>query len=406
MTSTQDLAARLAPELIALRRKIHANPELALDNPVTQQTILDELAGLDLEITKGRKLSSVVAVLRGTAPGASGTDRPVVLLRGDMDGLPVVEQTGLDYASENGLMHACGHDLHVAGLVGAAKILHELRDQLPGDVVFMFQPGEEGPGGADPMVREGLLEAAGRRVDAAYALHVTSAGEAKDMWFGRPGPLMAAADEFFVTVRGRGGHGSQPHNSLDPVPVACEIVLAVQTMVTRKFNVFDPVVVTCGMIAAGSKDNIIPDDARLEMTVRTFSPDTNAKIKDELTSVANHVAAAHGMKAEIDYRRGYPVTVNDPDEYRFLTDVVTDLFGADHYTEMPFPEAGSEDFSFVANEVPSAFIFLSACTSDDPKTAPDNHSPRAAFDDSVVPDGAALLAETALRRLQKATAER
>ena len=179
-------------------------------------------------MTLGESLSSVVAVLRGRAP-VSG-ERPVVLLRGDMDALPVTEEVDVDYVSQRpGLMHACGHDLHVAGLVGAARILHELRDELVGDVVLMFQPAEEGPGGAEPMIREGLLDAAGRRVDAAYAVHVYAADHPFGTWFGRPGTLMAAADEVMIRVHGLGGHGAAPERTRDPVPVACEIVLAFQT---------------------------------------------------------------------------------------------------------------------------------------------------------------------------------
>jgi hippurate hydrolase len=263
----------------------------------------------------------------------------------------------------------------------------------------MFQPGEEGPGGAEPMLREGLLTAAGRRVDAAYALHVSAAGHPKGTWFSRPGPLMSAADEFYLTVTGRGGHGSQPFLAKDPVPVACEIVLALQTMVTRRFDIFDPVVVTVGRITAGTKENIIGDTARIEATVRTFSDENRDRIEREIVRVTNGICAAHGLTAELDYRHGYPVTVNDPVEYALMVDTVVDMFGADRYHEMPFPEAGSEDFSFVANEVPSAFVFLGACPGPDPKSAPDNHSGLAEFDDSVLADGAALLAELAIRRL-------
>jgi hippurate hydrolase len=242
---TLDLASALGPDLIGLRRRLHRIPELGMSLPLTQQVVLEALDGLDLEITLGESLSSVVAVLRGRGGSVDGGERPVVLLRGDMDALPVTEDLPLDFVSEHvGLMHACGHDLHVAGLVGAARILHELRDELEGDVVFMFQPGEEGPGGAKPMIDEGLLTAAGRRVDAAYALHVYSSEHPLGTWFGRPGPLMAAADEVKVRVVGEGGHGSQPFRAKDPIPVACEIVVALQTLVTRQFDVFDPVVVT------------------------------------------------------------------------------------------------------------------------------------------------------------------
>ncbi|MFT4296555.1 MAG: M20 family metallopeptidase [Micropruina sp.] len=399
MTATTTIAARLHPELRALRREIHADPELGNHNPRTQARILEALAGLDLEISTGTSLTSVVAVLRGG--GETTGTRPAVLLRADMDGLPVIEETGLDFASSTGTMHACGHDLHVAGLVGAVKILHELRDQLPGDVVFMFQPGEEGPGGAAPMIAEGVLDAAGRRVDAAYGLHVSAAQAPFGVWWGRPGTMMAAADRCAITVRGRGGHGSQPHNTADPVPVACEIAIGLQTMVTRQFHIFDPVVVTVGKIAAGTKENIIPDDARLEATVRTFSDATHSSIPERITRLATGIAEAHGMTVDVDYERGYPVTVNDPVEYEHVRDTVTELFGADRYTDLPYPLAGGEDFSFVGRHVPSAFIFISTYPGDDWASAPTNHSARAMFDDDVLADCAALLAEVAIRRLRR-----
>jgi hippurate hydrolase len=296
-------------------------------------------------------------------------------------------------------MHACGHDLHVACLVGAARILHELRDELAGDVVFMFQPGEEGPGGAEPMVREGLLEAAGRRVDAAYALHVYSSEHPLGTWFGRPGALMAASDEVAVRVVGAGGHGSQPFRAKDPIPVACEIVLALQTLVTRAFDVFDPVVITVGKFVGGTKDNIIPDEAVFEATVRSLSEEARAEVGRRIEQVAIGIAEAHGLAAEVTHLPGYPVTVNDPDEYAFAKATIVDLFGEDRYTHQRDPEMGSEDFSFVGQLVPSAYVNLSACPVADYEHAPDNHSPRADFDDSVLPDGAALLAELALRRL-------
>lgn len=396
-SSSREVAARIGADLVDLRRRLHRVPELGLHLPETQRMVLDALEGLDLEITTGESLSSVVAVLRGRAPHEG--ERPVVLLRGDMDGLPVTEEVDVPYRSErDGTMHACGHDLHVAGLVGAARILHELRDELVGDVVLMFQPAEEGPGGAEPMIREGLLTAAGRRVDAAYAVHVYSADHPRGTWFGRPGPLMAAADEVHVTVRGTGGHGSAPEKARDPVPVACEIVLAFHTAVTRQFSVWDPVVVTVGHVVAGTKDNIIPDDARIGATLRTFSAEHRAKAHEVLTRVAEHVAAAHGMTADVEIGNGYPVTVNDETEFEFARGVVEDLFGSGCWSDMVNPEAGSEDMSFVLEEVPGAYLNVSACVHEDLSLAEDNHSPRAAFDDAVVPDVAAALAEMALRR--------
>lgn len=399
MTSTTDIAARLHPELQALRRELHADPELGNDNPRTQARILAALDGLNLEITTGESVTSVVAVLRGRAERAG--ERPIVLLRGDMDGLPVTEATGQPFASTTGTMHACGHDLHVAGLVGAVRILHELRDELPGDVVFMFQPGEEGPGGAAPMIAEGVLDAAGRRADAAFGLHVISAQAPLGVWTGRAGVLMAAADQCYIAVRGVGGHGSQPHRSKDPVPVACEIVLALQAMVTRQFDAFDPVVVTAGRIVGGTKENIIPDDAHIDLTVRTFSKTNHDQVPERIERLARGIAEAHGLSAEVNYVPGYPVTVNDDAAYALMTDTVTDLFGAERYVEMPFPEAGAEDFSYVLEQVPGAYIFVSAYPGDDWNTAATNHSPRALFDDVVLADCSALLAEVTLRRLRQ-----
>jgi hippurate hydrolase len=399
---TRELAESLRDDLVDLRRRLHQVPELGLELPLTQATVLEALDGLGLEVSLGKELSSVTAVLRGGAQPGPGRERRVVLLRGDMDALPVREDLDLDYASTHeGLMHACGHDLHVASLVGAARILHALRDQLPGDVVFMFQPGEEGPGGAEPMIREGLLEAAGRRVDAAYAMHVYSAEFPRGVWFGRPGPLMAAADEVRVRVVGEGGHGSAPFRTKDPIPVVCEMVLALQSMVTRTFDVFDPVVVTVGRISGGTKDNIIPDDAVFEATLRTLSEESRVAVRERIERLVDGIAAAHGLTAEVDFTIGYPVTVNDLDEYAFARETILDLFGAERYATMPVPEMGSEDFSFVAQQVPSAYVNLSVCPSADWEAAPDNHSPRAEFDDALLPDAAALLAELALRRLSR-----
>ncbi len=389
----------MADELVALRRELHRHPEIGLHLPRTQQRILDALAGLDLEITLGRGLSSVVAVLRGRAASPAGAQRPVVLLRGDMDALPVHEDLPHDWVSQTpGAMHACGHDLHVAAVVGAARILHTLREDLAGDVVFMFQPAEEGPGGAEPMINEGALEAAGRRADTAYALHVISSEHPRGVWWGRPGPEMAASDEFTVVVRGRGGHGSAPHRTLDPIPVACEIVLALQATVTRAHSIWDPVVVTVGTMRAGSAPNVISDDATLTGTLRSFSVAAREQAHGELVRVAEQIAAAHGMRAELTLRLGYPVTVNDPAEFSFAKATIVDLFGVHRWVDMPDPEAGAEDFSYVLQELPGAYVFLSACVPADPAGAPDNHSPRADFDDSVLPDAAALLAELALRR--------
>lgn len=403
-TRTQELAASIAPELVAFRQRLHQIPELGNHLPLTQAEVLSELAGMDLEISTGSELSSVTAVLRG---GGALPDavKPVVLLRGDMDALPVTENNALPYRSRHdGLMHACGHDLHVAGLLGAVRILHSLRDELAGDVVFMFQPGEEAPGGAEPMIAEGVLDAAGRRADAAFGLHVFSDGHPRGIWYGRAGAQMAAADELHVQFTGVGGHGSQPHGAVDPIPALCEAVTALQTMVTRGFDIFDPVVLTVGKIAGGTRDNIIPGDAMFAATVRSFSTQARASIKEKSIRLVNGIAAAHGLEAEISYVDLYPPTENAPAAFNLARQTIIDLFGAERFVEMTNPMPGSEDFSFVAERIPSAFLFLSACAADSPRDAGANHSPHARFDDSVLPDAAAWLAEVALRHINKVPA--
>src|SRR5438034_5196709 len=410
----RDDAEAIAPELVGLRRAIHREPEIGLDLPGTQRKVLAALDGLPLEISLGTALSSVTAVLRGEGAAALGEDAkgedakdgdasggPVVLLRGDMDALPVAERTGLDYASQTvGVMHACGHDLHTAMLAGAARLLAARRRELPGTVVFMFQPGEEGHAGARHMISEGVLDAAGQRPVAAYALHVASADWPAGVCSTRPGPMLAAAEVLAVTVHGHGGHGSEPHHAADPIPAACEMVMALQTLVTRRFDVFDPVVITVGSFHAGTTDNVIPDDAAFLATVRSFSPEARDRVRESALALVGGIAAAHGLTVSAAFRDGYPVTVNDEAETRFAAGVAAGLLGEQRCLAQPNPMTGAEDFSFVLEQVPGAFLMLGACPPGaDPATAPNNHAADAVFDDSVLADGAALYAELALQRL-------
>jgi amidohydrolase len=391
----RDEAAAIAGEIAELRHAIHREPEVGLDLPKTQAKVLDALDGLPLEISTGRGLSSVTAVLRGGQPG------PVVLLRGDMDALPVTEETGLPWASAiPGVMHACGHDLHTAMLAGAARLLAARQAELGGSVIFMFQPGEEGYAGARHMINEGVLEAAGPRPVAAYGLHVTANRLPCGMFSTRPGPMLAAADQITVTVHGRGGHASQPHLAADPIPAACEMVLALQTMVTRNFDPFDPVVVTVGSLHAGTTDNVIGDEAKFLATARSYSTASQAKLTKLVPRLITDIASAHGLTADVEYAREYPVTVNDDTEAAFAGQTIESVFGAGRGETARFPITGAEDFSFVLQEVPGAFVFLGAVPAGrDPLTAPTNHSAVAVFDDAALAEGTALYAELALRRL-------
>jgi amidohydrolase len=401
-----DDARALAGDLADLRHRLHAEPEIGLSLPRTQEKVLAALDGLPLEVTTGTTTTSVTAVLRGRGGtqqngNAASGDRPVVLLRGDMDALPVAEEVDVPFRSTvPGVMHACGHDLHTAMLAGAAKVLAGRREQLAGDVVFMFQPGEEGFDGARYMIEEGVLDAAGTRPAAAYALHVMSNLTPRGTVASRPGPLMAASDGVFVTVTGRGGHGSTPHLSRDPIAAACEMVSALHVAMTRSIDTFAPTVLTIGSFHAGTKRNIIPETATFEATVRTFDRSVRQVLAETVQRVCEGVAAAHGVDVEVRYDEEYPVTVNDQAEAAFALGVAEDLFGSGAALRLPNPITGSEDFSRVIAEVPGAMLFLGALVDGrDPLTAPSNHAPQAAFDDSVLAQGTALYAALAARRL-------
>jgi hippurate hydrolase len=389
-------ASEIQSELASIRRHIHQEPEIGLDLPKTQAKILAALDGLGLEITTGKALSSVTAVLR------AGKSDKTVLLRADMDALPVTELADLPYKSQiNGVMHACGHDLHVAMLIGAAKLLTKNKSKLNGDVVFMFQPGEEGFDGAGHMIKEGVLTASGRKADVTYGIHVMSSFIPTGSFTTKPGTMMASSDELHVTVVGMGGHGSAPHAAKDPIPVAAEMVSALQLLITRSFDSFDPVVITVGQFHAGTKANIIPDTAEFQATIRTFSPENRSRIQVETVRLCKSIAEAYGLKAEVKVVEQYPVTVNNDSHAQFVGKVAADLFGAEAYSDMLHPIAGAEDYSRVLEAVQGSYVFLGASVDKDVDKSEVNHSPRAMFDEAVMYRGTALLSELAVRSLHE-----
>ena len=389
-------AREIQNDLAVVRRHIHQEPEIGLDLPKTQAKILAALDGLGLEISTGKSLSSVTAVLRG------GESEKTVLLRADMDALPVTELADLPYKSQiDGVMHACGHDLHVAMLIGAAKLLTKNKSKINGDVVFMFQPGEEGFDGAGHMIKEGVLSASGRKADATYGLHVMSSSIPTGSFTTKPGTMMASSDELHVTVVGMGGHGSQPHTAKDPIPVAAEMVSALQLLITRSFSAFDPVVITVGQFHAGTKANIIPDTAEFQATIRTFSAENRSRIQVEAVRLCKSIAEGYGLKAEVEVVEQYPVTINNDAHAQFLGRVAAELFGNEGYMDMPNPIAGAEDYSRVLEEVPGSYAFLGASVDQDFTKSEVNHSPRAQFDDAVLYQGTALLSELAVRSLNE-----
>jgi hippurate hydrolase len=387
-------ARALLPDMVELRRALHRNPETGLDLPGTKALVLEALAGLPLEVIEHESSSGFVAVLRGDSPG------PTVLLRGDMDGLPLSEGTGLDYASVTGdTMHACGHDLHMAMLVGATQLLCARRSTIAGNVVLMFQPGEEGYHGARFMLEEGLLDAAGTRPELALALHVTTILETGVLAV-RPGPMMASADQVNIVVTGVGGHASRPDAARDPVVAAAEIITSIQSAVTRSVNVFDPAVCTITSVEAGRAHNIIPEQVKLRGTIRALSDETRSMMHELVARVADGVAAAHGVTAKITIENGYPVTVNDPNATAELVLAAQSLVGTQRVRTLPDPSMGAEDFSYVLQEVPGAMFFLGACPPDlTPETSPFTHSNLVRFDEEAMAVGMAFHVAAVLQRL-------
>jgi hippurate hydrolase len=373
-------AAELLPRAVALRRRIHRHPELGLHLPETRRVVLEELEGLDLEIARSERTSGLVATLRGARPG------PTIVLRGDMDALPMPEDTNLEFQSEvEGAMHACGHDAHVA-------LLESHRDTLAGNVQFMFQPGEEGYFGARVMLEEGLLDEA----DAAFAMHIFPTIPC-GLVSGKPGPMLASADGFAVDLMGKGGHASMPHDALDPIPAACELVGALQSMVTRRMNAFDPVVVTVAKIESGTTGNVIPEKAHLAGTIRTVSETARQRVHEKIREVATGVAAAHGLSAKVHIELGYPVTVNHGEFTDFALDTARDLLGPERVVVTPNPAMGAEDWSYVLQRIPGCMVILGVRLEDaDPAPC---HSNRMILNEQGMVQGMALHAAVAMRYL-------
>ncbi|HSJ90633.1 MAG TPA: M20 family metallopeptidase [Ilumatobacter sp.] len=400
LDTIREQALDLQDDTVALRRRLHQRPELGNDLPLTREAVLEALEGLPLDITLHETTSGVAALLTGDRPG------PTVLLRGDMDALPLHEDTGLQFTSkDDGTMHACGHDTHTAMLASAAKLLSTRRDEIDGRVLFMFQPGEEGEHGARYMLEEGLLDvpplADGTEspVTGAFALHITSTIPT-GMVATKGGATMASADTFQIMVRGAGGHASEPFRTVDPIPIACEIVQALQTMVTRRIDIFDPAVVTVGQITAGTTNNIIPETATIVGTIRTVSERTRAAVHDNIRRVAEKIAEAHGATAEPEVVLGYPVTSNHEQFAEFTLDTARDVLGERSVHRLPHPIMGAEDFSYVLQRVPGTMMFLGGTHPDrDVSKAPANHSNLVVFDEDAMPHGVELYAQMALRHL-------
>lgn len=392
LEALREHAAAVTDFVVATRRDLHAHPELGNQERRTPGVIAGALEAVGREafaIERGVGGTGVVAVLRGAHPG------PTIALRADMDALPLNEEADRPYRScVPGVMHACGHDGHVAMALGAARVLHALRDRLHGAVKFLFQPAEETYGGASEMIAAGCLTAA-PRVDAVFGLHLEPMGEVGELRL-RHGPLMAASDVVRIVVQGKGGHASEPHDCVDPVPVAAQIITNLQTLVTRRFDVKSPVVITITYLQAGSAFNVIPGEVVLAGTVRTVDPQTRARMPEQIETVARHTAAALGAGAEVAYVHGSGAVVN----HAGFTDFVRRLVGEtrpDTVIELAHPVMGAEDFGLYLERVRGAFAFLGARPAH--QEAYPCHHPQFDIDERALPIGVEILATVALEYL-------
>ena len=388
-------AQRLQPKVLAWRRDIHQHPELGNREVRTSKLVADHLRRLGMEVMTGIATTGVVAVLKGGKPG------PRIALRADMDALPVTERSGLPFASKAtstfrgetvGVMHACGHDAHTSILMGVAEALAAMKADLPGEILFVFQPAEEGPpdgeeGGAEEMLKQGIFR--DFKPEAVFGLHVFSTLNAGKVGY-RSGPTMAASDRFNIVIKGRQTHGSRPWGGVDPIVAAADVIGSAQTIVSRRQNISkQPVVVSFGAIKGGIRYNIIPDQVELIGTIRTFDEGMRQAVFKDLVNVAEHVSAAHGATAvaQVPDTKGNPVTVNDPALTAKMVPSLQRAAGEGNVVEMDL-NMGAEDFSFYAREVPGFFFFVGATPQgQDPVKAPSNHSPEFFLDESALDVG-------------------
>jgi amidohydrolase len=401
------LTTAVEPEMIAWRRHLHQHPELSNREVETAKYIVERLRSFGLEPQAGIARTGVVALLKGGRPG------PVVALRADMDGLPVREEVDLPFASRAtaeyegnkvGVMHACGHDTHVAILLATAKVLTQLKDRIPGSVKFIFQPAEEGaplderPAGADLMVKEGVM--ASPKVDAVFGLHVFANVPTGTITY-RSGPFMAAADQFEILVRGKQTHGSAPWRGVDPIVIASQIVSALQTVISRSVDITRlPAIVSVGQFQSGVRNNIIPDTARLVGTIRTFDDAVQNDIHARVRKLAEGIAAASGAAAEVTIHRGYPVTSNDPAlTAQMLPTLERVVPGKVQESELI---TGAEDFTYFQRQAPGLFVFLGITPPEQAGKAPANHSPLFFADEKALPTGVRALANLAIDYLAAA----
>lgn len=371
----KELANAQHAELVNIRRHLHENPELGFEEVATAQYIADYLAGLGLEVTRQVAKTGVVALIRGVQPGKT------VAIRADMDALPIQELNEVPYKSKHpGKMHACGHDAHVAAAIGAARILWELRDQINGNVKFIFQPAEEAPGGAEPMIAAGVLE--NPAVDAIIGGHVWGSLESGIIEV-MSGPTMASSDIIRLKIIGKGGHAAQPHTTIDPIVIASEIVGALQKLVSRQTDPFESVVISICSFHAGDVFNVIPHSAYLEGAVRTLNNELRQELPHKIEKIIRGITEPYGATYELDYYLGYPVTVNDPGVTETVRKAAVSVLGADKVRVAARASMGGEDYAYFLNKVPGTYIRIGT-RNPEKGICQEMHHPRFDIDEAVL----------------------
>lgn len=394
---------RLAPQIVELRHQIHQNPELSNREVKTAELVAAHLRSLGLEPKTGIAKTGVVALLKGGKPG------PLIAVRADMDALPVTEETDLPFKStkrdtflgqEVGVAHACGHDIHTSVQLGVASVLAGMKEDLPGSILFIFQPAEEGPppgeeGGADLMLKEGVF--AGEKPAAVFGLHSFSDQEVGTVGY-NPGPTMAAVDQFVIKIKGKQSHGAYPHLSVDPIVIASQAVLALQTIRSRNLPAFEPSVVTVGIFRGGERFNIIPGEVHLEGTVRTYNEGVRAEVERRMREILDGITRAGGASFELDYRKNAPATVNDPELAQVVDPLLRQAAGEGNVVLVE-PSMGGEDFAYFANEVPGFYFRLGVVKPG--TTSGGLHTPTFRADDSAVPVGMKVMSRLLASYLQR-----
>jgi amidohydrolase len=391
VTALAECPADVVADVIAIRRDLHQHPELGFEERRTAALVAARLRELDYEVTEGIGVTGVVGVMRGPRPGKT------IMLRADMDALPIEEENDVAYASQTrGTMHACGHDGHVAMLLGAATLISRRREELAGTIVLCFQPAEEGRGGAKAMVDAGVLERFG--VERAYGLHLASAFPTGIVGL-REGPFYASSDSIEITIEGAGGHGAAPHLSVDPIYVAGAFIVALQQVVSRQIDPLAPAVVTIGAVHAGTTHNVIPSRAKLLGTVRAFEADVRAKMAERIERVLRGVCESSGATYEFEYIRRYPVTSNDAEQARYVRALAEREIGPRRVMEAP-KLMGAEDFSFFAERVPACFYSI-GCNGG-PESAYPHHHAKFDIDERALATGVRMMTALALDAPEKA----